>query len=116
MPAPVLPSARFAASNPACSRSVLMPADAATLASWDCVGDLLSSAWLAPGLQALAAHACGDAGLPDGEPDPDASAAAGAAIAVAVMTPAMARRRCRTNMALLFSDGMPPAHRRGPRS
>ncbi|HEY5399463.1 MAG TPA: MMPL family transporter [Trebonia sp.] len=46
----------------------------------------------AAGLLALAAAACGGAGLPGGEPEPDAKATAGRATAVAVMTPATARR------------------------
>jgi hypothetical protein len=98
MLAAVLPPARFAAASPASSRLTLIPADAASAVSWDRAGDLMAAAWLALDLQALAAHACGGAGLPDGEPDPDANAAVGTAIAAAVMTPAMARRWCRTNM------------------
>jgi hypothetical protein len=89
MPAAVLPPARFAAVSPACSRLTLIPADAATAGSGD---------GAAADLPALAADACGGAGLPDGEPDPDAKAAVGTAIAVAVMIPAMARRWCRTSM------------------
>src|SRR5690242_20132860 len=87
MPVAVLPPACFAAMSPACSWLTLIPADAASAGSGEGVGDL-----------AALADACGDAGLPDGEPGPDASAAAGTAIAVAVMIPAMARRRCRTSM------------------
>jgi hypothetical protein len=79
MPAAVLPSARFASASPACSRSVLMPADAASAASWDGAVDAIAAAWPALDLQALAAHACGGVGLPAGVPDPDAKAAAGTA-------------------------------------
>src|SRR5262245_35557828 len=106
IPAALLPPACFAAMSPARSWPTLIPADAASAGSGEGAG----------GLVALA-DACGDAGLPDGEPGPDANAAAGTAIAVAVMTPAMARRWCRANMVpLLFWEGIPQVHKRDPRS
>src|SRR3984885_12416973 len=81
-PAGVLPPACFMAASPACSRSVVMPADAASAGSCGRAGDLPSPA----------AGAFGGAGLGDGEPEPAGVPNTASAICCAVLcdTPAEA--------------------------